>query len=127
MRSATVLVTGAVLVAGVLTGCSAAAADQPAQPTATSTAKPSHSRKPLPDGETRVLGVVASTSAGQLVVTTKDGGSQTVTTDSATKVTGGPVQQGQRVAVIVKDGKALSVRVGTGNAATTTATPQPTS
>lgn len=108
----------------VVTGCSPAAANQPAAPTTTS--KPSHSAKPLPDGETRVAGTVASVSQGQLVVTKKDGSSQTVTTDSSTKITGGPLQQGQRVGMIVKDGHALNVRVATPKSSTTP-TPSPTS
>ncbi|MBV9845069.1 MAG: hypothetical protein JOZ47_08370 [Kutzneria sp.] len=51
---------------------------------------------------------------GQLVVTEKGGGTQTVTADSSTKITDGPMQQGQHVTVIVKDGHATEVRVRKG-------------
>ncbi|MFC0433442.1 hypothetical protein [Kutzneria buriramensis] len=96
-----------------LAACSTDASGAPAPSTsASSPAKPTKGKaKPLPAGESRVAGTVSTVSATQLVVTKKDGSTETLTTDSTTKIEGGPVQQGQRVTAIVKGEQALSVRV----------------
>ncbi|MFI9386209.1 hypothetical protein [Kutzneria sp. NPDC052558] len=108
-----------------VTGCSSMASGAPA-PSTTASSMPSKGKpKPLPDGETRVAGTVSSVSGTQLVVTEKDGKTETLTTDSTTKIDGGPLQQGQRVTAVVKGEQALSVRVAQprGSSAAPTTTP----
>jgi hypothetical protein len=107
-----------------VTACSSTASGAPAASTTATSAPSKGTPKPLPAGESRVAGTVASVSGTQLVVTKKDGSTETLTTDSTTKVEGGPLQQGQRVTTVVKGQQALSVRVaqprGSGAAPTTT-------
>src|SRR5882757_7421163 len=106
-------------------GCSTTASGAPAPSTTASSAPSKAKAKPLPAGESRVAGTVASVSGAQAVVTEKDGKTETLTTDSTTKIEGGPLQQGQRVTAVVKGEQALSVRVaqprGSSAAPTTTA------
>jgi len=83
--------------------------------------------KPLPAGESRVAGTVSTVSATQLVVTKKDGSTETLTTDSATKIEGGPLQQGQRVTAVVKGQQALTVRVAQPHGSSAAPTTTPTS
>lgn len=96
-----------------LAACSTDASGAPAPSTsAASPSKPAKGTpKPLPAGETRVTGTVATVSGSQLVVTKKDGSTETLTTDSSTKVDGGPLRQGQRLTAVVKGEQALTVRV----------------
>ncbi|TWP49345.1 hypothetical protein FKR81_24890 [Lentzea tibetensis] len=66
------------------------------------------------EGVTLVVGTVKSVENGKLVVTKDGGGEATITTDGSTRFRGGELsglKQGQRVAVRVKDGKALGVAV----------------
>ena len=108
-----------------VTACSTAAAGAPT-PSTTATSTPSKAKaKPLPAGESRVSGTVATVSGTQLVITKKDGSTETLTTDASTKVEGGPVQQGQRVTAVVKGEQALTVRVAQphGSSAAPTTTP----
>jgi hypothetical protein len=110
-------------------GCSTTAAGAPA-PSTTATSAPSKDKgkpKPLPAGESRVAGTVASVSGAQLVVTKKDGSTETLTTDSTTKIQGGPLQQGQRVSAVVKGEQALSVRVAQPRSTSATPTTTPSS
>jgi hypothetical protein len=110
-----------------VTACSTQASGAPT-PSSTSSAKPSKGKaKPLPAGESRVSGTVATVSATQLVVTKKDGSTETLTTDSSTKVEGGPVQQGQRVTAVVKGEQALTVRVAQPHASSAAPTTTPSS
>jgi hypothetical protein len=112
-----------------LAGCSTTASGAPAPSTsASSPSKPAKGTpKPLPAGESRVAGTVATVSGSQLVVTKKDGSTETLTTDSSTKVDGGPVQQGQRVTAVVKGEQALSVRVAQPRASSAAPTTTPSS
>ena len=110
-------------------GCSTTASGAPA-PSTTATSAPSKDKgkpKPLPAGESRVAGTVASTSATQLVVTKKDGSTETLTTDSSTKIQGGPLQQGQHVTAVVKGEQALSVRVAQPHSTSAAPTTTPSS
>ena len=110
-------------------GCSTAASGAPA-PSTTATSAPSKAKgkpKPLPAGESRVAGTVASVSGTQLVVTKKDGSTETLTTDSTTKIEGGPLQQGQHVNAVVKGEQALSVRVAQPHASSAAPTTTPSS
>jgi len=106
-------------------GCSSTASGAPAPSTSASSSPSKGTPKPLPAGESRVAGTVASVSGTQVVVTKKDGSTETLTTDSTTKVDGGPLQQGQRVTAVVKGEQALSVRVAQprGSSAAPTTTP----
>lgn len=112
-----------------IAGCSTTASGAPAPSTsASSPSKPAKGTpKPLPAGESRVAGTVATVSGSQLVVTKKDGSTETLTTDSSTKIDGGPVQQGQRVTAVVKDEQALSVRVAQPRASSAAPTTTPSS
>jgi hypothetical protein len=112
-----------------VTGCSTTASGAPA-PSTTATSAPSKDKgkpKPLPAGESRVAGTVASVSGAQLVVTKKDGSTETLTTDSTTKIEGGPLQQGQRVTAVVKGEQALSVRVAQPRSSSAAPTTTPSS
>jgi hypothetical protein len=71
------------------------------------------------EGVTLVVGTVKSVENGKLVVTKDGGGEASLTTDSSTRFRGGELsglKQGQRVAVRVKDGKALGVSVPSSHA-----------
>ncbi|QUQ68981.1 hypothetical protein [Kutzneria sp. CA-103260] len=115
-------------VAGLtVAGCSTTASGAPA-PSTTATSAPSKGKaKPLPAGESRVAGTVASASDTQVVVTKKDGSTETLTTDSTTKIEGGPLQQGQRVTAVVKGQQALTVRVAQPHASSAAPTTTPSS
>jgi hypothetical protein len=108
-----------------VTACSTAANGSPAPSTSASATPTKGKAKALPAGESRVAGTVATVSGSQLTVTKKDGSTETLTTDSATKIEGGPLQQGQRVTAVVKGQQALTVRVAQprGSSAAPTTTP----
>ncbi|GAA3439441.1 hypothetical protein [Kutzneria kofuensis] len=108
-----------------LAACSTDASGSPAP--STSATAPSKKAKQLPAGESRVTGTVATVSGAQLVVTKKDGSTETLTTDSATRIQGGPLQQGQRVTAVVKGAQALSVRVAQPRSTSAAPTTTPTS
>jgi hypothetical protein len=109
--------------------CSSTASGAPAPSTATtSPSKPAKGHpKPLPAGESRVAGTVATVSGAQVTVTKKDGSTETLTTDSSTKIEGGPIQPGQRLTAVVKGEQALSVRVAQPHASSAAPTTTPTS
>jgi hypothetical protein len=113
-------------VAGLtVAGCSSTASGAPAPSTSASSAPSKGKAKPLPAGESRVAGTVATVSGTQLAVTDKDGKTETLTTDSTTKIEGGPLQQGQRVTAVVKGEQALSVRVAQPRGSSTAPTSTP--
>ena len=121
---------GALVLVGVaglaLAGCSSASGTPSSSPAPSTSAPAKPSRKALPAGESRVAGTVSTVSSTQLVLTKKDGSSDTLTTDATTKIVGGPLAQGQRVTAVVKGQQAISVHVAkpkTSTSATPTTTP----